>query len=87
MLKEMTQDQLKKALDYSPFLGLFWHLPRPAKTAHEKIWNVRYAETIAGHKRRWGIHPHQHQRTVIQSPSSRMALYDWFMAYRRNRPY
>ena len=52
-MTDLTQDRLKELLDYSPFLGLFWHLPRPVRPEHErtdKVWNTRFANKVAGFK-------------------------------------
>ena len=53
-MPEVTQEYLKQRLDYSPFLGLFWFLPKPGHDPATRRWNTRWAEKQAGYLHKEG---------------------------------
>jgi len=48
MSRNITHERLLELVHYEPTLGLFWHKPRPVQSRHDRMFNTRFADKIAG---------------------------------------
>lgn len=74
----LTLERLRETLDYDPFTGFFRWRERanPKPTRHTRMWNTRWAGTIAGSK-----NPDGYTRIVIDYTMHRAHRLAWAMTY------